>query len=315
MALSAEEKRLDKIEKQGAAEVKKSDSMYDTMINQSGTFYSDIQKAVESHGTTQQQLLDEQSQFTIDKVEQEKEKTEKDYQKEAGAAYVDWQKQKDEYGVNAERMAQSGLAGSGFSESSQVQMYAAYQQRVATARESAQNAITSYNNAITEARLQNSSAKAELAFNTLLTSLQYALEGFNVGNDLLVQKQTAGSQISDTYYGRYRDEVNQINTEKALAEEIRQYNASLAEERRQFNENLKKKNNVSSSGSKQIVEVIGDTEERKIKDDAQKQRIYQSVGMARTTEGRLTAIEKLLNDGTISEIEAEEMLENFGLKG
>lgn len=314
MALSAEEKRLDKIEKQGAAEVKKSDSMYDTMINQSGTFYSDIQKTVEDYGTKQQELLDKESAFTIDKIEQEKEKTEKDYQKEAGAAYVDWQKQKDEYGVNAEKMAQSGLAGSGFSESSQVQMFAAYQNRVAVARESAQAAITSYNNAMTEAELQNSSAKAELAFNTLLTSLQYALEGFNVGNDLLIQKQTAGRQISDTYYGRYRDEVNQINTEKALAEEIRQYNASLAEERRQFDENLafqKKKSNVSGIGPGGGFYTL--TPEPKTAE--QMNRIKQSVGMSRSAKGRLNAIEKLFNDGTITEAEANELLENFGLKG
>jgi hypothetical protein len=188
-------------------------------------------------------------------------------------------------------------------------MYAAYQQRVATARESAQAAITSYNNTITEARLQNSSAKAELAFNTLLTSLQYALEGFNVGNDLLIQKQTAGRQISDTYYGRYRDEVNQINTEKALAEEIRQYNASLAEERRQFNENLKKKNNVSGGGgSGGGIYILTEP-----KTAEQMKRIKQLVGSNRTPEGQWNAIEKLYKDGTITEDEANELIENFGL--
>ena len=252
MAKSAEEKRLNAIEKEEKTALKQSDKMYDSMINQSGTFYSDLQKTTEDYGKTQQEQLDKETAFTIEQIEQNKAKTEKDFQKEAGAAYTDWQKQTDPYGVNAEQMAQSGLGASGYSESSQVRMYAAYQQRVATARESYQNAVTSYNNAMTEAQLQNSSAKAEIAYNTLLASLQYALEGFQVGNDILIQKQTARRQIDDTYYGRYRDEVNQINTEKALAEEVRQYNASLKEEQRQFNENLafqKKKSNMSSSGS------------------------------------------------------------------
>ena len=252
MALSAEEKRLNAIDKEENTALKQSDKMYDSMINQSGTFYSDLQKATEDYGKTQQEQLDKETAFTIEQIEQNKAKTEKDFQKEAGAAYTDWQKQIDPYGVNAEQMAQSGLGASGYSESSQVRMYTAYQQRVATARESYQNAVTSYNNAMTEAQLQNSSAKAEIAYNTLLASLQYALQGFNAGNDLLIQKQTARRQIDDTYYGRYRDEVNQINTEKALAEEVRQYNASLKEEQRQFDENLafqKKKSKVSSSGA------------------------------------------------------------------
>ncbi len=47
----------------------------------------------------------------------------------------------------------------------------------------------------------------------------------------------------------------------------------------------------------------------------QMNRIKQSIGMSRSADGRLNAIEKLYNDGTITEAEANELLENFGLKG
>lgn len=51
------------------------------------------------------------------------------------------------------------------------------------------------------------------------------------------------------------------------------------------------------------------------KTDEQMNRIKQSIGMNRSADGRLNAIEKLYNDGAITEAEANELLENFGLKG
>ncbi len=322
MALSAEEKRLNNIKKEGNKEVKKSDEMYDSMINQSGTFYSDLQKTTEDYGKTQQELLDKQTAFTVDKIEQDIAKTEKDFQKEASAAYVDWQKQKDDYGTNAERMAQSGLASSGYSESSQVQMFAAYQQRVAVARENAQAAITSYNNAMTEAELQNSSAKAELAYNTLMTSLQFLLEGFQLKNDLLTQKTQARRQINDTYYGRYRDEVNQINNEKALAEEIRQYNASLAEEKRQFNESQKKKSNVSGSGSGggnytlPPPKLPADPDDGDDGDDVgAKEYLNKLIASGAPKDEVIKEIRNALESGVITSAEAAKLRKTFAPRG
>ncbi len=315
-----DDKRLSSVEEEKNTAIKESDKMYDGMIEKSDSFFQAQSDAVKQYGETQKKLQQDATDFTIEKIEQEKAQAGKDFKKEASAAYVDWQKQKDDYGSNAEKMASSGLASSGYSETSKVAMYNQYQSRVAAAKESYDRAVLSYNNAIKEATLQNNSALAEVAYNTLLQSLQLSLQGFQYKNDLLVQKASSKRAIDDTYYGRYRDTVEQINHEKSVAEQIRQFNASLAEERRQFNENLafqKKKSNVSGSGSS--GGGTGDgytlTPISTPKTAEQMNRIKQSVGMSRSADGRLNAIEKLFNDGTITEAEANELLENFGLKG
>ncbi len=232
------DKRFKTVNKEEKAAIKDSDRLYDGMINQSDSYFDAQTDAVNQWGEIQKQLQQDSTDFTIDQIEQQKAETKQEFQKESSAAYADWQKQKDDYGTNAEKMAQSGLASSGYSESSQVAMYSAYQKRVAAARQSYDKAVQGYNNAMTEARLQNSSAMAEIAYNTLLQSLQLSLQGFQYKNDLLLQKTQAKRQLSDTYYGRRMDLVNQINNENSMAEQIRQYNASLKEEKRQFDANL-----------------------------------------------------------------------------
>ena len=232
------DKQLTQIESQMSNAVKESDKTYDKMINQSDKYFNSQVDAVKQYGETQKKNQQAQTDFAIDKIEQEKDQAHKDYLKEQTASYVDWQKQSNQYGSNAEQMASSGLAHTGYSESSQVAMYNAYQNRVATARETYNRAVLNYNNSITEARLQNNSLLAEIAYNTLKTSLELSLQGFQYKNDLVLQKANTKRDIENTYYSRYQDRISQINTENALAEQIRQYNTSLAEEKRQYNASL-----------------------------------------------------------------------------
>lgn len=270
--------RFADINKSENAALQETEATYDGMINQTQGFYQQMSDAVTKYGETQKQNLQEQTDFAIEQIEQNKADAQQDFRKEASAAYTDWQKAKDDYGTAAEKMAASGLAFSGYSESSKVAMYNQYQQRVSTARQSLDKAVQGYNNKITEARLQNNSAMAELAYNTLIQSLQFSLEGFQYKNDLLLSKMQTKREIGDTYYGRRMDLVSQINTEASmsesmrqfnenqklhlqqlqeeqrqydtsLAEDKRQFNASLEEEQRQFNESQKKKSNVSGSSS------------------------------------------------------------------
>ena len=154
---------------------------------------------------------------------------------------VDWQKQSNAYGANAEAMAAQGMAKSGYAESSQVSMYNTYQNRVATAREAYNLAVINYNNSIKDAQLQNNSILAEIAYETLQKQLELSLQGFQYKNQLVLELADKKREINNTYYSRYQDVLKQINTENALAEEVRQYNktlaqqqAQLAEEKRQF---------------------------------------------------------------------------------
>ena len=200
---------------------------YGDMISQSDKFYQEQIDASKQWAEQQQQLQQEQTDFAIEKIEQEKEQANKDYLKEQSGAYVDWQKESNKYGANAEQMASGGLTNTGYSESSQVSMYNTYQNRMATARESYNQTVLNYNNAIKDAQLQNSSALAEIAYNALRQQLELSLQGFQYENSLIIEQANKKTEIDNTYYGRYQDVLNQINTENALAEEVRQYNENL----------------------------------------------------------------------------------------
>ena len=320
------DKRFTEVTSQKNAAVKESDKTYDNMINSSDKYFQQQTDAIKQYGDKQTQLQQQQTDFAIEKVEQQKEQAHKDYLKEQSGAYVDWQKQSNDYGTNAEKQASAGLAHSGYSESSQVVMYTEYQNRVAAAREAYGRAVLNYDNAIKEAQLQNSSVLAEIAYNTLKQSLELSLQGFQYKNQLLLSKAQAKRELEDTYYQRYQGVLNQINTENALAEQIRQFNEQLAEEKRQFNESLNASGSSGSGGGYSYSGGGGSYDyddggeyylEEESKLDAmsqeQRNRLYQSIGMSRTPDGRLNAIEKLYDQGVITEGDAEALMKHYNV--
>lgn len=244
-AINYDDERFAEVEADKKQALTENEQLYNGMINQSDQHYQQQIEATKEWGEKQQQLQQEQTDFALQQIEQQKQQAEKDYKREQSGAYVDLQKQTNQYGAEAEQMAASGLANTGFSETSRVGMQNAYQNRMAMARESYNQAVLNFNNAMTEARLQNSSKQAEIAYQTLLQQLQLTFEGFQYKNSLVLDQANRKQEIESTYYGRYQDVVNQINQEKAFAEEQRQYNqslalqkAQLAEEQRQYNASL-----------------------------------------------------------------------------
>lgn len=205
------------------AALKESNKTYDQMITDSDKYYQEQIDAVNEYGDKQAQLQQEQTDFAIEQINQQKDQAHKDYLKEQSAAYVDYQKQSNQYGTNAEQQAEMGLAHTGYSESSKVSMWNTYQNRYAMAKESYDRAVLDYNNAITEARLQNSSVLAEIAFNTLQTRLQLSLQGFQYKNQLVLEKANKKAEIEDRYHARWQDVLAQINTENAFAFQKEQF--------------------------------------------------------------------------------------------
>ena len=206
---------------------------YGGMVENTDKYYNDLKQSTQDWADKQAQIQQERTDFTIEQIEQEKAQANKDYQKEQSGAYVDWQKQSNAYGTEAEKMAASGLANSGFSESSQVSMYNTYQNRVATARESYNKAVLNYNNAIKDAQLQNNAALAEIAYNALQQQLTLSLEGFQYKNQLLTEWSDKKLAVDEMYWNKYTDILNQINTENALAEDVRQFESNQAFQREQ----------------------------------------------------------------------------------
>ena len=253
-----DDERFTQVETEKQEALSDLEKTYTGMIDKSDKFYQDQINASKDYADKQTQIQNANTDFAIQKIEQQKEQAQKDYIKEQSGAYADWRKQSNEYGAEAEKMAASGLQRTGFSESSQVSMYNAYQNRVAIARESIQRAIQDYNNGITEARLQNNAALAEIKFNALKQQLELSLQGFQYKNQLIETLASKKTETEQIFHNRYQEVLAQINHENAMAEEIRQHNEALAlqkeqlaEEKRQFNEQMaytKSKSSGSGGG-------------------------------------------------------------------
>ena len=208
--------KLSQVNAERDAKIEANTAEQTARINEVDDFFKKQQDAAQAYADEQTKLQKEQSALTIQQINNQKDQAKKDYAKEQSAAYVDWQKQSGDYGVNAEQMAAQGMTNTGYSESSKVSMYNTYQNRVATATESYNNAITNYNTAIATALLQNSSTLATIAYQALQSQLQLSLEGFQYKNSLIDEMNNREREIRNDYHGYYMDVLDQMNQEAAL---------------------------------------------------------------------------------------------------
>lgn len=193
------EEQLAALEEEKDAALGDVDESYSDQIAQNDAFYDSQIDAVRDYKQEQSEIQQAQTDLTIQQIQQQKEQTQKDYMKEQSAAYVDFKKQTDPHGVNAEQIAAGGMWGSGYSESAQTAMYNEYQNRVATAKASLDQAVVNYNNAMTQAQLQNSSVLAEIAFNAFTQELELAMQAFTSRNSLLEAQANARAQVQSNY--------------------------------------------------------------------------------------------------------------------
>ncbi len=259
MASTTDDKRLTAVESAKKEAINTANNTYNNMINQTDSQYNELIQANKDYATKQQEIQQQNTDFAVEQINQQKDKAEKDYIKEQTGAYTDYQKATNQYGVNAEQQATAGLQNTGYAESSKVQAFTSYQNRYSTAREVYNNAVLSYDNAIKDAQLKNNAQLAEIAFQSLQTQLEYALQGFQYKNELLQTKLNTQMQLDSEYNNRYQQVLSQINTENSLAEQIRQYNESMAYQKQrdavadsqwQKQYNLSKASSGGSSGGR-----------------------------------------------------------------
>ena len=235
MAVNYNDARFQEVNNQKAQALNEVNTMYNNMINSTDKFYQDQINASNEYADKQSELQQQKTDFAIEQIEQNKEWAKQDYTKEQKGAYADYKRASNPYMANAEAMASRGLTGSGYEQNAQAVLFSAYENRVAVARESFNRATIEYDAQIKDAQLQNSSALAEIAYKALQTKLELSLEGFQYKNELLQQQLNMKNQTEDRYYARWQDVLSQINTENALAEQKRQFDAQMAWEKEQAN--------------------------------------------------------------------------------
>ncbi len=225
--------RFTQVENEKQSELNKYNQTYDNLIDERNQFTNQQQDLVDKWEETQKQIANDNLNHQMDLYNQQKDKTEQEYQKETKAGHIDYQKEIDKYGVSRENAVSNGLSNSGYAESSKVDMYNTYQNRIAAARQSKENAMLEFNNAIKEAQLQNNATLAENALTALQQKLNIALEGFNYKTEQENNKLNWNYNINNTYYDRYKDVESQINYENEQAEAIRQFNEQMAYQKEQ----------------------------------------------------------------------------------
>ena len=257
MAVNYDDERFKQVEEERNQQIANINNTYQNLINERNDLTNQQNAFVDQWNQTQNDTLDKQLQLQKDLIEQQRQKSQQAYEKEARSAYTDYRRENDEYGVSREQMANAGLANSGYSESSRVGMYNAYQNRLAVAKESMDNAKLEFDNAIREAQLNNDVTKAQNALTALQQKLDISLEGFNYKSTMVGNQLNAEQSLNNNYYSRYQNVLNQINLENQQAEAIRQWEAEQAFKQQQADiaqqqwekEYALAKNNSSSSSS------------------------------------------------------------------
>lgn len=236
--INYEDEQFKKVEAERDQALNQNEQQYGEMIGNADKYYQDLIDQSKDYADQQVEIQNQNRDFAIEKIEQQREQAKKDYTREQSGAYVDWQKQSNAYGVQAEQMAQQGLVGSGYSESSNVAMFTAYQNRVASARETMAQANMNFDNGIKDAILQNNSAIAEIYANAHKEQLQISLEGFQYKNTLLENQMEKEMQLKQFYSNEWQNVLHQMNTENALAEQVRQANIQQAQWEKEYQQKM-----------------------------------------------------------------------------
>ena len=227
-----DDERLQAIEQEREKAQTDATTAYDNMINDSQKYYDQQTEAIKKYEDTQKDLQQQQTNITLEKIEQQKAEANKEYEKTQKSSYIDYQKANSQFGELAEQMASQGLSNSGVSENARTQMYVAYQNQVASAKENLNKAILNYNNSAKEAQLANNVALAEIANNALQQQLQISLQAFQYKNSLLESKQAQLNTINSRYDTKYSELLSQLQREQELEESRRQW-------REEFNQRVK----------------------------------------------------------------------------
>lgn len=131
----------------------------DNLQNQTNQLYEEQMKQ-------QENMINTSTQQTIAEIERKKQKAQQEADKTNRALYTDYQKQVNPYGVNAENLAEQGLAKSGLAETTKANYYNAYQSARTEAMNNANTIKADFDAEIARARqngdLQTAQAKFDL---------------------------------------------------------------------------------------------------------------------------------------------------------
>lgn len=220
----------------------------DNLENQTNQLY-------EQQINQQNSIIDTSTQQITDEIERNKQKAEQEAEKTNRALYTDYQKQINPYGVNAEHLAEQGLANSGLAETTKAKYYNTYQTARTEATNNANIIKADFDAQITQARQNGDIQKA-----------QSALEMYKQKISDLSNFYNLRFQVDQFNYNKERDTIADSQWEKeyqrALQEALweQKFNQAQFDYQKQRDKvsdsqwekeyQLSKKKATASSGSK-----------------------------------------------------------------
>lgn len=213
-------------------------------LNQNNTIYNDMLNAnqqqleksnswQDAYQQQQNELLDRSTALSTGKLEQKQKDTTEAYKKEAIASEASYQDFINPYGTNAEKQAENNLNIGGYAESTKATAYSTARVRTALAKATAQKINAEYDVAISEAKLNNDSQKAQLALDLLKEKLTNEANALSTSNSLKQNMLSVNQATDSTYYNRYQDVFNQQKYEQEQALEAQRYAEELAYQKQQ----------------------------------------------------------------------------------
>lgn len=206
---------------------------FDQLLNDRNDLMNQQNQLVDEYTNSQKDQLQNQLQHQQDLYNQKKEQADQEYQKEVKAGYSDYQSYINPYGIERENQVQNGLSNTGYSESTKTNAYNTWQLRNAQARATLKETQLQFDNALKEAQLNNDASLAELAYQQLQNKLNNALENFNYKDVTAQNKLNYQYTIDNDFYNRLQNVQSQINYEKEIAEQVRQWEQQMAYQKEQ----------------------------------------------------------------------------------
>lgn len=219
----------------------------DNLMNQQNNLLNEQQKK-------QTELINQQTQIQTDELNREKEKIDKEVNKTTQGLYTNWQKQANQYGVQAEQLAKQGLANSGYAETTKTALYNTYQKNVTDTLNNARDLKSDYDFKIAQARQQGSVQQAQAALDLYAQKAQLLTQNYELRQNreqYLYQQER--DRISDNQWQRTFDEqVRQNEIENQWRQQQFDYQKqrdAISDNQWQQQFNLSKKASASSKSS------------------------------------------------------------------
>lgn len=235
----------------------------DNLQNQTNQLYEEQMKQ-------QENIINTSTQQTIDEIERNKLKAQKEADKVNRALYTDYQKQVNPYGVNAENLAEQGLAKSGLAETTKANYYNTYQSARTEAMNNANTIKADFDAEIARARQNGDLQTAQAKFDLYAQRINDLANMYNLK-----------FQADQFAYQKEQDAISQSNWEKEFQQALQQAQWEQAFNQSQFDYQkeqaklaqsnwekefalAKKKSSTGSSGGNNSLNVEDDNKKQEL---------------------------------------------------